>query len=236
MAIYVTSDLHGLLPEKLERLLQKVGFSDSDWLYILGDAIDRENDGGTRLLLWCLAQPNVQLLLGNHEAMLLSCRFVLDEITEESIAEFDAQKLDLLQNYTLNGGDCTLKALRELNLRDRETVQEIFDYLEDAPLYETVEAGGKDFVLVHGGLENFSPDKKLSEYTADELIWCWPNLDDEYFSDAITVFGHTPTAYFGAEYRGKILKTKTWIDVDVGVPYGNSPALLRLDDLEEFYL
>ena len=36
--------------------------------------------------------------------------------------------------------------------------------------------------------------------------------------------------------KGKILHTKTWIDVDVGVPYGNPPALLRLDDLKEFYL
>ena len=36
--------------------------------------------------------------------------------------------------------------------------------------------------------------------------------------------------------KGKILRTETWIDIDVGVPYGNSPALLRLDDLKEFYL
>lgn len=36
--------------------------------------------------------------------------------------------------------------------------------------------------------------------------------------------------------NGKILKTDTWIDVDVGVPYGNNPCLLRLDDLKEFYL
>ena len=41
---------------------------------------------------------------------------------------------------------------------------------------------------------------------------------------------------YGNTIKGKILKTKTWIDVDVGVPYGNKPALLRLDDLEEIYL
>ena len=87
MAIYVTSDLHGLPLEKLEELLRKVHFSDRDWLYILGDVIDRENDGGVAILRWCLYQPNVQLLLGNHEAMLLSCDFVFDEVTEDSIQQ-----------------------------------------------------------------------------------------------------------------------------------------------------
>ena len=33
-----------------------------------------------------------------------------------------------------------------------------------------------------------------------------------------------------------VLKTKIWIDIDVGGYLGNPPALLRLDDLKEFYL
>lgn len=236
MAIYVTSDLHGLPLSKLEELLRKVNFTERDWLYILGDVIDRENDGGVDILKWCLYQPNVQLLLGNHEAMLLSCDFVFDEVTEESVGQLSEEKMELLQNYVLNGGDVTLKALRDLKKDDPETLAELLDYLREAPLYETVCAGDRDFVLVHGGLENFRPDKKLSEYTADELLWCWPEGDDEYFDDIMTVFGHTPTRAFGPQYKGKILRTRTWIDVDVGVPYGNAPALLRLDDLTEHYL
>lgn len=236
MAIYVTSDLHGLPVEDLERLLKKAGFCDSDWLFVLGDVIDRQNDGGVELLQWLLVQPNAQLILGNHEAMLLSCDFVFEEVTRDSIQNLSKEKMELLQNYMLNGGDVTLSALRKLNNEDRDTLLEILDYLREAPRYETVCAGGKDFVLVHGGLENFSPKKKLSDYTADELIWCWPEITDEYFDDAITVFGHTPTVSYGKEYKGKILRTRTWIDVDVGVPYGNSPALLRLDDLCEIYL
>lgn len=236
MAIFVTSDLHGTSPEELEKLLEKAGFSNADWLYILGDVIDRRNDGGVKMLRWLLYQPNVQLILGNHEAMLLSCDFVFEEITEESVDSFSKEKMELLQNYMANGGDVTLKALRELNRSDRETLMEILDYLRVCPLYETVAAGERDFVLVHGGLENFDPKKKLSEYTADELIWCWPEITDEYFDGVTTVFGHTPTMSYGEEYKGKILRTRTWIDVDVGVPYGNPPALLRLDDLQEFYL
>ncbi len=236
MAIYVTSDLHGTTLEELLSLLEKANFTDGDWLYILGDVIDRNNDGGIEILEWLLYQPNAQLILGNHEAMLLSCAFLFDEVTEENIGKLNTEQLELLENYRLDGGEVTLKTLAKKNKEDRDTVLDILDYLREAPLYETVSAGGKDFVLVHGGLENFRPDKKLSEYKADELIWCWPELEDEYFDDVITVFGHTPTLSFNPEMKGKILKTRTWIDVDAGVAAGCKPALLRLDDLAEFYL
>ena len=236
MAVYVTSDLHGLPLNDLKKLLDSVNFNDNDWLYILGDIIDRQNDGGVEILKWLLNQPNAQLILGNHEAMLLSCDFVFNEITEENILEFTTDKMELLMNYAQNGGDVTLKSLRELMKDDPETVTDILEYLREAPLYETVSAGSNDFLLIHSGLDNFDKNKKIADYTADELIWAWPELDDEYFDDIITVFGHTPTMSYDHANKGKILKTKTWIDVDVGVPYGNSPALLRLDDLEEFYL
>ena len=236
MAIYVTSDLHGLPLRKLKQLLNSVNFNNNDWLFILGDVIDRQSDGGVEILKWLIDQPNVQLILGNHEAMLLSCDFVFDEITDKTIGNLTQEKIELLMNYNQNGGDVTLKSLRELMKDDPETVVDILDYLREAPLYETVNAGSNDFLLVHSGLDNFDKNKKIADYTADELIWAWPELDDEYFDDIITVFGHTPTMSYDHANKGKILKTKTWIDIDVGVPYGNSPALLRLDDLKEFYL
>ena len=74
MAIYVISDLHGMAPEELQILLRQADFTEDDWLYILGDAIDRRGDGGVAMLRYLLLQPNIQLILGNHEAMLLACR------------------------------------------------------------------------------------------------------------------------------------------------------------------
>lgn len=236
MAIYVTSDLHGLPLSKLKQLLDMVDFNNNDWLFILGDVIDRQNDGGVEILKWLLDHPNAQLVLGNHEAMLLSCDFVFDEITDKTISNFTQEKMELLMNYTTNGGDVTLKALRSLMQTEPDIATDILEYLREAPLYEAVSVGDRDFLLVHSGLDNFSKDKKISDYTLDELIWAWPELSDDYYEDIITVFGHTPTMTYDHANKGRILKTKTWIDVDVGVPYGNSPALLRLDDLQEFYL
>ena len=234
--IYVTSDLHGLELSKLEELLKKVNFSPDDWLYILGDVIDRQNDGGVEILEWLLEQPNVELILGNHEAMLLSCDFVFEEITDTSLANLTKEQLDCLTNYIYNGGNVTLKALKALKDTSPETVEAILDYLKEAPLYETVRAGERDFLLVHSGLDNFNKTKKLSAYEPHDFLWAWPEITDRYFDDIMTVFGHTPTMTYDHENKGKILKTDTWIDVDVGVPYGNSPCLLRLDDSAEFYL
>ena len=232
---YVISDLHGYPLIKLKKLLAKANFGKNDFLYILGDVIDRNGDGGVEILIWLLSQPNVQLILGNHEAMLLSCEFLFDEITNESISAFDSERMEILTNYQLNGGNVTLKALSELNKESPETVADILDYLHNAPLFEAVTANGKDFFLVHSGIDDFESGKRISEYPADAFIWAWPELDDEYFDDITTVFGHTPTMNYGEEYRNKIIKTKTWIDIDMGARDGiTEPVLLRLDDMKEF--
>ena len=232
---YVISDLHGYPFEKLKKLLEKADFGDDDFLYILGDVVDRNGDGGVEILTWLLSQPNVQLILGNHEAMLLACEFLFDEITEDSISSFDSEKMEILTNYQLNGGDVTLSALSKLNKESPETVADILDYLHDAPLYEAVTAGDKDYFLVHSGIDDFEKNKKISDYPTDAFIWAWPELEEEYFDDITTVFGHTPTKYYGEEYSNKIIKTRTWIAIDMGAGDGvTEPVLLRLNDMAEF--
>ncbi|MBQ6569488.1 MAG: metallophosphoesterase [Clostridia bacterium] len=224
---YVISDLHGYPIEKLKMLLKKAGFGESDFLYILGDVVDRNGDGGVGILLWLLKQDKVQLILGNHETMLLSCDFVFDGITE------DREKIERLGDYMLSGGDVTLKALKKL---PRKTQREILDYLRGCPFYKTVTAGGKDYVLVHSGFDNFGKNRKISDYSPDELVWAWPELYTEYYDDIHTVFGHTPTMSYGGKYNGKIIKTRTWTNIDGGAAFGNEPILLCLDDYRQFKL
>lgn len=233
--IYTTSDLHGISVEKFKKLLSTARFGEDDFLYILGDVIDR-GQYGIELLKYIMAQANMELLLGNHEAMMLSCSFLLDEITDESIDSFDDEKIKLLMTWMSNGGSSTIEALRSLNAKSPEEVRDILEFLSDAPVFEAVSAGDRDFILTHSGFGNFREDKKISEYTSDELLWNRPNLSDRYFDDIVTVFGHTPTGYIDESYRGRIIKTDTWIDIDTSLVSGASPCLLRLDDLKEFYL
>lgn len=83
-------------------------------------------------------------------------------------------------------------------------------------------------------MDNFSLDKKLSDYTSEELLWNRPNIEQKYFDDITVVFGHTPTVYYGDEHKGKMLFTDTWIDIDVGAGLGLPPAILRLDDMKTY--
>lgn len=52
---YVISDLHGYPLKKLKGLLEKADFGDNDFLYILGDVVDRNGDGGVEILTWLLS-------------------------------------------------------------------------------------------------------------------------------------------------------------------------------------
>jgi serine/threonine protein phosphatase 1 len=230
--IYVTSDLHGYSLEDFVEFLDSTGFCEDDVCYVLGDVIDRGSEG-VDLLKWIMKQPNVVLLLGNHEEMMLECEFVFAEITNESVDSLSKSSLEKLYLWQFNGGGETLKALRKQTPRVRA---EILEYLKNAPLYKEVECGGRKFVLSHSGLGNFDKDKPLSEYTRHELLWTRPDYFDTFYDDKILVFGHTPSRLYGKEYAGRAVNRGSWIDIDAGVSGGYDPMILRLDDLREFYM
>ena len=234
---YVSSDLHGYPLEQFQQLLHSAGFSDTDDLIILGDVIDRNGDGGVAMLRWMLQQVNVRMILGNHEALLLACKFLFDIITDESIAQFDQDRMSLLSAWMMNGAEPTIKALRDLFSADPDTAREIIGYLEEAPLYEVVEVPGQRYLLTHSGLGRFESSKRLSEYSPEDLLWNRPQLNDHYFQKTRTVFGHTPTAYYGKQYKQQMIKTATWINIDTGAANGPGwhPMLLRLEDEKPFY-
>lgn len=228
---YVISDLHGVSVQSFCDLLVRSGFSDEDDLFILGDTIDRGDDG-VALLLWMMEQPNVFHLLGNHEAMLLSVAPALFKTCEEIDSDdLAGGAMDILSTMLFNGAEPTLKALRELFQKSTERVEMLLDYLRDMPLYDSVEVNGMTYLLVHAGLGNFEQGKRMSEYTPDELLWNRPELDEVYSlgDDVKVLFGHTPTSYYGKS--GAIVETKSWCCIDTS---DVGPTLLRLEDWATF--
>lgn len=233
--IYVTSDLHGYPLQAFRRLLEMAGFGDEDELYVLGDVIDRHGDGGIETLRWMMEQPNLTLLLGNHEGMLLSCGFLFDAIEEETLEHITYEQMNALAHWMRNGAEPTLASLRALHAQEPDRLYDLLDYLRDAPLYAAVTAGEKDYILTHAGLGHFAPEKKLSAYAADDLLWHRPEPGERYFEDITVVFGHTPTQFVQGGEEGRMLRTGTWIDIDTGAAGGGAPMVLRLDDLKPFY-
>jgi len=233
--IFVTSDLHGYPLKRFQQLLDEAGFTEDDELYVLGDVIDRHGDGGVETLLWMMEMPNITLVMGNHEAMLLSADFLFDAITDDSLSQISYEQMNALAHWMNNGAQPTLDALRKLHAQKPETLCDLLDYLRDAPLYAAVTAGEKDFILTHAGLGSFRPGRKLSQYAADDLLWHRPSVEERYFPDAMVIFGHTPTQFLEGGQEGRMYRTDTWIDVDTGAAGGGAPMVLRLDDLQPFY-
>ncbi|RGE65318.1 metallophosphoesterase [Anaerotruncus colihominis] len=213
--IYCISDIHGEL-DKLEHLLKRICFSDTDHLYILGDAIDR-GSMGVDVLQMIMAAPNMTLLLGNHEQMCLS--------TLGPDNEFGAREL-----WRQNGGMPTYREL--LYHRTHQERNAILRFLSGLPDHLDLVVGTQKFHLVHG-FPGSDRDTRIWGRAAPDSISPW--------ADTICIVGHTPTSYL-SENCGEDLSI--WhgngiIDIDCGC--GNLKtshrrlACLRLDDMAEFY-
>lgn len=232
--IFATSDLHGYPLDNFLGLLEKAGFSSSDQLYVIGDVIDRNGDGGVAMLRWMMKQENVTLLKGNHEVMMLDCDFMFtQEVDLTALRKLNIRQQHDLMLWHENGCLVTFENLTRLKEEDPEELAKLLAYVRTAPLYMEVSVPMKRFVLVHGGLGNFSPEKGLEEYSAEELVWTRPGADERYWEDRLVILGHTPTQYYGT--RGRMFVTDTWVDIDTGAAGGGSPMLLRLDDMYPFY-
>ena len=64
---YVISDIHGCYRE-YQKLLEKIHFSDTDVLYLLGDMVDRGPEP-VKVLQDVMLRSNVYPILGNHDYM-----------------------------------------------------------------------------------------------------------------------------------------------------------------------
>ena len=72
--IYIMSDIHGNM-RRFRSVMEQIKLQPEDTLYVLGDVVDRFPYGIT-ILQELMAMPNVKMLLGNHEYMMLN---VMDE-------------------------------------------------------------------------------------------------------------------------------------------------------------
>lgn len=127
---YLMADAHGCYQEFLQ-LLETIGFSADDELFLLGDVVDRGPEP-IPLLRHIIQDPRCSLLLGNHEAFMLAVLRspLAAEITEESIAALTPEVLRTFSAWMEDGGQVTLRQFRQL---DRDAQADILSYLEDAP-------------------------------------------------------------------------------------------------------
>ena len=230
---YVISDIHGEY-DMFEELLGKIRFCDRDRLFVLGDMIDRGPDP-IKVVRKLMAMPNAVCLAGNHELMAMECLgFLMREITESTLGELNEDMLDRILTWQYNGSKTTIEAFRKL---DKQGRNEVLEFLEDLSVYEEVSIGENNFILVHAGLGNFSPEKSLEEYSLEELVWERPDYGKQYFNDRYVVAGHTPTQTIEENPRpGFVYRANNHIAIDCGACFeGGRLAALCLETEEAFY-
>lgn len=228
---YVMSDIHGCFREYRE-MLEKISFSNADLLYIIGDVVDRGPDV-VPLLEDIMARRNVRLLAGNHEYVGLR---VLGAICKKGglttpLDDLSAAALEGCLLWMRDGGSQTLSQLRR---GGDAAFWRAAECLAELPLYEEVSAGGRDYLLVHAGLEPFQPGKPLEDYGPAELLFHRADYSQPYFPDRYTVTGHTPTFFSGGD--GHILHQNNHIAIDCGCVYGYRLGAYCLETGEEFYV
>ena len=226
--IYAMSDRHGMY-DKYIKMLELIKFSDNDELYVLGDVIDR-GDKSVEILLDMMKRPNVNPIIGNHELMALT---VLDVMFKGENGESSVPVEALIGDWLINGGGATLEGIAKLTNEQR---LDVIDYLSDFTLFETVDVGDKTFIMVHAGFDNFSREKKLSDYTVNDLVWHRPDPAFIYFMDNSinVVVGHTPTKMING--GNSIVRRRGNIFIDCGAcQEGGRLACLCFDTMEEFY-
>lgn len=145
--IYVTSDNHGRYKE-LASLLKTVNFSNDDELIIAGDLLDRFSD--INGLINLLRKPNVTLVRGNHEELMLKAHRSFNLLSFFEEGKFEQQALKRLKVYNdysmmqsivndnmdlylwfYNGGLVTLSNI------SKEDLEYFIEYCEKSPYYVT---------------------------------------------------------------------------------------------------
>lgn len=219
---YAVANLHGAL-DKYQALLQKIGFSKNDILYVLGDTADYGEDAVALLTELSMCE-NVYPVAGEHDFLALRMLSGFDRMLKSGSmpdADFAAE----MTAWSREGGAATLEGFCAL---DNDMREGLLDYLSDFALYEEVEAGGKDYVLVHAGIDCFDPEKPLDEYEP-ENFFVTPS-EEAYYEDRVVIIGHTPTKSGSIEKEGNIIR------IDCGIKDGGKLGCLCLETGEEFYI
>ena len=251
--IYVMSDIHGNR-RRFDSIMDQIQLQPEDKLYVIGDVIDRHPDG-ISILLQLMEMPNVTVLLGNHEFMMLNAIDYFGRIDK-------FERGYNLRLWQRNGAAPTIEAYQAL---DENTKESVIRYLMSLPITKTVVAGHTRYKLVHAAPPELYDPRKAYYVSATEFsVWERLSFDAALPKGYTYIIGHTPTDHFAEqEKRRKLYQQDIWdmpeetpdylsvwygdhricIDCGSGFPdtfqpeYGGMGRLacLRLDDRKVFY-
>jgi serine/threonine protein phosphatase 1 len=200
MRQFAISDIHGC-NTTFNALLDKIGLTTADELYLLGDYIDRGPDSKGVLDTIIALQSKgykVRCLLGNHDDCMVRALYSF----EECEAWLDKW-----------GGKETLDSFGVSTIQDVPLAYwRLLDSLENY-----IEVG--DYLLVHAGL-NWSVPKPLADL--DGLLYArnwYGKIDYEWLGKRTILHGHTPIVRPAMESLLVSLPYHQYLNLDNGCVY-----------------
>lgn len=223
---YAISDIHGRFDAFLA-LLERIHFKDTDELYILGDAIDRGPEP-IKCLQYIMERPNMHMLLGNHELMMLNSILFLSKANKRV--------------WTSQGGYITEDQYKQLSENEQN---DILNYIANLPLNFEVTVNDQNYILCHAAPlckyygTSFEDTNLWWSYSDETEFVVWNRYEPKPVKDKTIILGHTPTINLQRLKKAEIFKfNDNVINIDCGAAYpehGGRLCCFCLDTQETVY-
>jgi serine/threonine protein phosphatase 1 len=213
---FAISDIHGCR-RTFESLLEGIGLTKSDSLFLLGDYIDRGPDSKGVIDAILQLQKDgysVRCLRGNHEQMMLDARNDRDE----------------LRRWLRAGGIETLDSFGVAEIA--HIPEEYLHFLENLEYY--IEDEG--CILVHAGLGFAGPDPLADR---ESMLWkrsWYPDIDKKWLGNRVIVHGHTPQTLSQTQAQLAALSDQQYLNIDNGCVYHDRFQSAEMGNLVAFEL
>ena len=259
------SDIHGCYDD-MEKMMDVIGFSESDTLIFAGDYIDRGPNSFEMLKLIANHPDNMIMLCGNHDLEFaynveLMESFANNQDVDMSSCEDTRLIYTLIQQLPIQKGNGvsafdyygTIAELIEVNQVNLAQLIEWAKIIRDLSFFFITEVCGRKYIIVHAGYTETLDGKDMDgSYDTMETFYIYAR-DDAYISGGVehgtVIAGHTPTILEEElpYNNGEVYKMYdeeldcTFYDIDCGCSYRErllaaKLACIRVEDEAVFYV
>lgn len=217
--IWVIADVHGCYKTLLQLIEYKIQPQKQDFIYFLGDYIDRGTQSKD-VIDYIINLQNkgyqVTALKGNHEDVFTKCYYAKVK------SKMSLEMQDLYAGWIKYGGKATLASFDKRNIED--IPYRYIKFLENLPYYAVLDK----FILVHAGL-NFYKKNPLEDFEA--MLWA---KNFYYMPEKVDfkqiLHGHTPRTL--TQIKSCIDEGKQVVPLDNGCIYLDRYGMGNLVALE----
>ncbi len=225
---WVIPDIHGCAKTLQALIEDMIKPSKHDWLYFLGDYIDRgpsSKEVIDYLMHLQYEDYNIRMLMGNHEDYLI--KSYEEEINLKRLFGLK-YKNRKKKEWLFFGGKETMESFKLDDLKDFP--HDYLEWMKNLEYYIELE----NFILVHAGF-NFNAENPFQD--KESMLWVRDfEIDSSVVKNKKIIHGHVPVSL---EFIDASIKNKSYkfIDLDNGcymhdrVGFGNLLAL-ELNSLE----